>query len=170
MKKRSLSRRDFLRASGVTAVGVAVAACAPATTNAPQAIESGAAAPAGEVVTLDVIARQPEYLNLQRQIWDIFERENPNIKINLFAVNEDETPAMIARIAGGYIPHIATTPTTTREAAVEAYKLYMDLSELSDEDFPYWDRWTFDIKNAFTGVYELPGPRALDVMAPWTCT
>ena len=64
-----------------------------------------------------MIATQPEYLNIEREIWDIFERENPGIKINLFAVNENEYAALQARIAGGYIPHIATTPTTTSEAA-----------------------------------------------------
>jgi ABC-type glycerol-3-phosphate transport system substrate-binding protein len=174
MKK--LSRREMLKLMGLGASGAALVACGTTTpdpteeaapTEAPE--EAAPEAPA-EAVTLDVISRQPEYLNLQREIWDIFERENPDIKINLFAVNEDETPAMIARIAGGYIPHIATTPTTTGDPPVEAYSLYMNLSELSDDDFPWWDRWTFDIKNAFTNIYNLPGPRALDVMAPWTCS
>lgn len=171
MSQQKLSRRAFLNLSAGAAAAITLAGCAP--TGSEPSIESSASdsAPSSdEAVTLDVIARQPEYLNLQRQIWDIFERENPNIKINLMAVNEDETPAMIAKIAGGYIPHIATTPTTTAEMPVEAYKLYMDLSELSDEDFPWWDRWSFDVKNAFTELYDLPGPRALDVMAPWTCS
>jgi ABC-type glycerol-3-phosphate transport system substrate-binding protein len=161
MKK--LSRREMLKLMGATG---AVVASGGVSLDA----QVVGAAKAQGTVTLDVIARQPEYLNLQRQIWDIFERENPDIKINLFAVNEDEYAALQARIAGGYIPHIATTPVTTTETPVEAYKLYYNLSELSDEDFPWWDRWTFDIKNAFTNIYGVPGPRALDVMAPWTCT
>lgn len=172
MNDGKLSRREFLRMSALTAAGAALAACAPAATPSAPAeapAEAVAPAPAKEIV-LDVIARQPEYLNIQRQIWDIFEKENPGIKINLFAVNEDEHAGLQAKIAGGYIPHIATTPTTTSAPVTEAYRLYYDLSQLSDEDFPWWDRWTFDIKHAFTERYGLPGPRALDVMAPWICT
>ncbi|HML20892.1 MAG TPA: ABC transporter substrate-binding protein [Aggregatilinea sp.] len=163
MKK--LSRRDMLKLMGAGAGSAALAS-----TGIPFDTKLVGVVKAQDTVTLDVIARQPEYLNLQRQIWDIFERENPGIKINLFAVNENEYAALQARIAGGYIPHIATTPTTTTDAPVEAYSLYYNLSELSDEDFPWWDRWTFDIKNAFTDIYGVPGPRSLEIMAPWTCT
>ena len=164
---KNLSRRDMLKVIGVGTSSAVLAAHGLSLVAA-----EGSAAPASQdgVVTLDVIASQPEYLNLERQIWDIFEGANPGIKINLFAVNENEVPAMQAKIAGGYIPHIATTPTTTQDTPVEAYKLYMNLSDLSDEDFPWWDRWTFDIKNAFTNIYGVPGPRALDIAAPWTCS
>ena len=178
---KNLSRREMLKLMGLGAGGAALAACgttpdpteeaaAPAATEVPEAEAPEAPEAPMEAVTLDVIARQPEYLNLQQQIWDIFERENPDIKINLFAVNEDEYAALQAKIAGGYIPHIATTPVTTQDSATESYQLFYNLSELSEEDFTWWDRWTFDIKNAFTNIYGLPGPRALDVMAPWTCS
>jgi ABC-type glycerol-3-phosphate transport system substrate-binding protein len=163
MKK--LSRREMLKLTGAGAGSAALASL-----GVPLDAKVVSAATAQGTVTLDVIATQPEYLNLERQIWDVFENENPDIKINLFAVNENEYAALQARIAGGYIPHIATTPTTTSDTPTVAYKLYMNLSELSDEDFPWWDRWTFDIKNAFTKIYGVPGPRALDVMAPWICT
>ncbi len=162
---QKLSRREMLKIMGI---GTGAMLASQGLTVV--AAKSAEALAQGGTVTLDVIATQPEYLNLEREIWDIFERANPDIKINLFTVNENEVAALQARIAGGYIPHIATTPTTTLDTPLEAYKLYMNLSELSDEDFPWWDRWTFDIKNAFTDIYGVPGPRALEVMAPWTCT
>ena len=105
---KNLSRREMLKLMGTTSAVLATGGISL------EAADRAAAA-AQDTVTLDVIARQPEYLNLQRQIWDIFERENPDIKINLFAVNENEYAALQARIAGGYIPHIATTPTTTTD-------------------------------------------------------
>ena len=172
MKK--YSRREMLKLMGVGVSSAALAACGTSTESNEEVpateVEEAAIEVPMEAVTLDVIARQPEYLNIQRQIWDIFENQNPDIKINLFAVNEDEHAALQAKIAGGYIPHIATTPTTTGDSPTEAYKLYYDLSQLSDEDFPWWDRWTFDAKNSWTNLMNLPGPPALDVMAPWTCS
>lgn len=162
---KNLSRREVLKLMGA-GTGGAVLAANGGFLLAVKGVEAQ-----GGTVTLDVTTSQPEYLNLERQIWDIFERDNPDIKINLFAVNEDEYAALQARIAGGYIPHIATTPTITADGSpLETYQLFMNLSELSDEDFPWWDRWTFDIKNAFTNIYGVPGPRALDIQAPWTCS
>jgi ABC-type glycerol-3-phosphate transport system substrate-binding protein len=196
MKKRVLSRRDFLRVGGMAAGAAALAACAPAAapteaikaaeatavpTEAPKAAEPTAttapkpaeptpttAPAAAEEVTLDVIASQPEYIDAEKQIWDVFTAENPNIKVNMYAVNEDTVGAFRAKIAGGYMPAI-TQPWALADQGVTAtnYNTFVDVGKL---DFPWFDRWTYDVKNAFSNVYGVPGPRSLEVFAGFLFT
>jgi hypothetical protein len=174
MKKR-LSRREFLRMSMLTTAGTALAACTGApqseATSVPQAdVPSPTTAPPpAEDVILEILASQPEYIDAERQIWDVFEAENPGIKVDLFAVNEDTLGAFRAKIAGGTLPAIVA-PWTIADQGVTAdnYETFMNLGEL--DDFPHWDRWTYDVKNAFSDVYGLSGPRALEVFAGFLFT
>ncbi len=166
MEERKLSRRDFLRVSAMTAAGVTLVACGgqePATevpavspTEAPAA--PTAAAPAGGEVTLDVMSLA-EYEGPYREIWNVFEAENPGIKINVFSINEDTAAAFEAKIAGGYLDHIELTQETQIFFKNDNYEMALNLGEI---DFPWWDRFTFDAKNAWADLFGLPGPRSLD--------
>ena len=40
-------------------------------------------------IVIEVSATQPEYFAQDRAIWDLYEEENPNVKIELFSINED---------------------------------------------------------------------------------
>jgi ABC-type glycerol-3-phosphate transport system substrate-binding protein len=173
-----VSRREFLRVSALTAAGLLAAQCgapapqappaateAPAATKAP-AVTEAPAAPAAEEVTLDVMMID-EYEGQYREIWNVFEAKHPGIKITVHPVNEDMAGAWNAKVAGGWLPTIELTTNLQIFANKDNYEMFVDLSSF---DFPYWDRWTFDVKNAWSDVYGLPGPRTLDVFKGWVVT
>ena len=164
MRTKDMSRRDFLRISAIAAAGSTLAACGVAT-EAPPPPPAGATAvvpttapPAGEPVTLDVMSLA-EYEGSYREIWSVFENENPGIKINVFSINEDTAAAFEAKIAGGYLDHIELTQETQIFFKNDNYEMALNLAEI---DFPWWDRFTFDAKNAWADLFNLPGPRSLD--------
>jgi ABC-type glycerol-3-phosphate transport system substrate-binding protein len=170
MEGKKLSRRDFLRVSALTAAGAVAASCvAPATQAPPAATEApaaateapAAAAPAAEEVTLDFVTILNEYDGPYRQIWDIFEAENPGIKMNSLSENMDTLQAYNAKRAGGYYPALEDIWVSggTRTANKDNYERWVDLSTT---DFPWWDRWTYDVKNMWPDIYKLPGPRSVD--------
>jgi len=107
------------------------------------------AAQAAEVITLEVAAEQPEYEAHERAIWNIFEKENPNIKIELSSYNEDAIPALYARIAGGNPLDIATRMYATKDN----YKQWVNLQDI---DFQYWDNFTLDMKNEWSEATGIP--------------
>jgi ABC-type glycerol-3-phosphate transport system substrate-binding protein len=47
------------------------------------------------------------------------------------------------------------------------YEMAVNLGEL---DFPWWDRWQFDVKNQWSDMHGLPGPRSLDVFQGFVMT
>lgn len=85
-------------------------------------------------VTLEMVIGNPEEESMTRQVWDLYEEENPNVKIKLVSVNEEQRTAFQARIAGGDVPafHEDQFPRPTKEN----YTLYVDLQTI---DYPYWD-------------------------------
>ena len=172
MSKRTLSRRDFLRASALTAAGLVAAGCAaPPATEAPAATEAAApteapVAPAAEEVTLDVMSLA-EYEGPYREIWNVFEAGHEGIKINVFSINEDTAAAHEAKVAGGYLPAIELTQEMQIFFDKNNYEMAVDLSEI---DFPWWDRFTFDAKNGWSDLFDLPGPRSLDLFQGFVFT
>lgn len=180
MSKKYVSRREFLRISALTAAGLMAAGCgqsggdgggaAPAATEAPAATATpvpATEAPAAAEVTLDVMAPVAEYEGAYREIWNVFEAQNPGIKINLFSINEDTAAAHEAKVAGGYLPAFENTQEMQIFFNKDNYELATNLSEI---DFPWWDRWTYDVKNAWADLYELPGPRSLDIYQGFVMT
>ncbi len=177
MKKNELSRRDFLRLGAIATAGVAVAACgtaapAAAPTQAPAEAATAAPtvaptqAPAAADVTLDVMSLA-EYEGPYREIWNVFEGSNPGIKINVFSINEDTAAAYEAKVAGGYLAAIELTQEMQIFFDKNNYQMAVDLSTL---DFPWWDRWQFDVKNQWSKLHGLPGPRSLDVFQGFAMT
>ncbi|GAB4542974.1 MAG: hypothetical protein Kow0063_35610 [Anaerolineae bacterium] len=177
MSKATLSRRDFLRASALTAAGLVAAGCAaPATEapapekpaeEAPAATEApAAAAPPGEGVTLDVMSLA-EYEGPYREIWNVFEASHEGIKINVFSINEDTAAAHEAKVAGGYLPAIELTQEMQIFFDKNNYQMAVNLGEL---DFPWWDRWQFDVRHMWSDLHGLPGPRSLDVFQGFVMT
>ncbi|MEA3335035.1 MAG: ABC transporter substrate-binding protein [Chloroflexota bacterium] len=167
-RQQCFSHHRLLLVSILIIVGVVVAACATITPPAPAqeepsqpssvATEQPAAeaeSPAEEIV-LDIRASQPEYLNAERQIWDIYEAQNPGVKVNLFAVNEDQVAAFEAKMAGGYVPAM-----DLHGAAVDAGN-YQNYVNLLDVDFEWFDRWQYDVRTAAEELTGVPGVYALD--------
>ncbi len=169
MMSRLVSRRKLLQSSAVGAASALLASCGPRTSQpgpAPQATAAEATkvpptpVPASTgPVTLDVMS-MAEYEGAYREIWNVFEAKHPEIKINVFSINEDTAAAHMAKVAGGYLPAIELTQEMQIFFDKTNYQMAINLGELN---FPWWDRWEFDVKNAWSKLHNLPGPRSLDV-------
>lgn len=108
------------------------------------------AADSGEKVTIEVVSVQPEYIEQERQVWDIYMEENPNVDIKLISVNEDQVTAYMARIAANEGPAIMdrTIPIPDKTN----YEIYVNLLDI---EYPYWDQLTGNPKGVFeanTGI------------------
>ena len=158
METKKFSRREFLRMSALAAAGAVVASHA--------STEKLTAAPPAEEVTLDVMSLA-EYEGPYREIWNVFEATHPGIKINVFSINEDTAAAHEAKVAGGYLPAIELTQEMQIFFNQYNYEMAVDLSSF---DFPWWDRFLFDAKNAWSDIFGLPGPRSLDFFQGYVMT
>jgi ABC-type glycerol-3-phosphate transport system substrate-binding protein len=170
---KNLNRRQFLQMSSLLAAGLAVPACGSPTTPEPQkataVVESTpAGGAASEQVVLDVGVPQPEFYDALRKIWDKFEEQHPNTKINLFEVNEDQFAAYQAKIANGYVPAIEHTWSAAFEG-INQYN-YQNFVNIGEIDFPWFDRWEYDVEHAWADLYKQPGPRALDIFQGFIVT
>jgi len=152
MLDKKLSRRDFLRMSAVAAAGAGVAACAtpapaPEPTKAPAAkataVPKPTAPPAAKKVTLEVMSLA-EYEAPYQEIWNVFNGGHEDIEVKVFSINEDTAAAHEAKVAGGYLPAIELTQEMQIFFDKNNYEMAVNLGEL---DFPWWDRWEFDVKN-----------------------
>ena len=171
-KKKQMSRREFLRVGSIGAAGLTLAACASteATTDAP-AEATGAPDPTsppavGEKVVLEVMSLA-EYEASYQEIWNVFNNSNEDIEVSVFSINEDTAAAYEAKVAGGYLPAIELTQEMQIFFDKNNYEMALNLGEM---DFPWWDRWQFDAKNAWSDLHGLPGPRSLDVFQGYVVT
>jgi ABC-type glycerol-3-phosphate transport system substrate-binding protein len=172
MKDKKWSWRGFLCIFALVAIVAGLASCAgEKATDTPKAAEAETTAapaeptepPAAEPVeigeaVLEIQASNPEYNNAERQIWDLFEEEYPNIKVELFDVNEDTQDAWRAKVAGGYTPCFAQMWAFNDNLNADNYEEYLDLSTI--EGLP-WDKYghnPIEMSNKLLGW----GPRALD--------
>jgi len=168
--RREFDRREFLKLAGLGAGGVIVlVACGTgepgtATTSAGAATgPTGAGGPAtavpGKEVTLLYVSNLAEYTTSYRQLFDVFEDQYPGIKVELETFNEDTEGAYLARVAGGLLPAMEELPDNSgRRINKDNYLEYVNLSETT---FPWFDRWTYDVKNEWADTFGLPGPRSL---------
>ncbi len=164
-----LSRREFLKKSAVASAGMAIAAVAPKVmfASGKEKEASGGKAPKAEEMTLDIMSPVAEYEGPYREIWNVYEEENPGITINLFSINEDTAAAHEAKVAGGYLPSFENTQEMQIFFNKDNYKMAVDLSSFP---FEWWDRWTFDVKKAWPDLFGLPGPRSLDIFQGFVMT
>lgn len=90
-----------------------------------------------EPVTIEVSDRHSEYHAQFRQVWDLYEEENPHVKVELFHVNEDTTKLFEARVASGDPPDMCVETHVNQFS----YKNFIDLNTIGYEHF---DKWPFD--------------------------
>lgn len=147
-----LSRRNFLKLSAASAAVLATGEAGPA-------LLRGSKASARQDIILEVLSNDADIMDDERQVWDIFEAQNPGVKIDLFTLSNDQEAAYQARLAGGYLPAIDRSNKSTTGVDGTNYELFIDLSTI---DFPYFDHWQYDVRNAWSELYGLPGPRTLD--------
>lgn len=104
--KKNLNRRQFLKLSSGAGAMLALAACAPAAAPGGQAGSSEAAAPTGEVITIQYQSREPEIPAGLQQLWDewlpTFKEANPNLDIEFLADpgGNEKDVALASMVAG----------------------------------------------------------------------
>ena len=108
-----------------------------------------------------------EYEAPYREIWNVFNASSEDSEVNVFSINEDTAAAHEAKVAGGYLPAIELTQEMQIFFDKNNYEMAVNLGEL---DFPWWDRWQFDVKNQWSDLHGLPGPRSLDVFQGYVIT
>ncbi|RVT86683.1 carbohydrate ABC transporter substrate-binding protein [Rhodobacteraceae bacterium CCMM004] len=114
------------------------------------ALAAFAAPVAAQETVIEVSATQPEYFAQDRAIWDLYEEENPGVKIELFSINEDTEAAFQARVAAGDPPDIRGLTFPTRDN----YKTYVNLLDI---DFPNWDKANYDARTIFEQTHGVEG-------------
>ncbi|NJN82525.1 MAG: carbohydrate ABC transporter substrate-binding protein, partial [Caldilineaceae bacterium] len=122
--------------------------------------------PEAAEATIDVMSLA-EYEAPYREIWNFFQSQNPGIKVNVFSINEDTAAAHEAKVAGGYLPAIELTQEMQIFFDKSNYEMAVDLSEIP---FDWWDRWQFDVKNSWSDLHGLSGPRSLDFFQGFAMT
>jgi hypothetical protein len=111
-----------------------------------------------EPVTLEVFSLTPEYDKAREQIWAIYTAMNPHVTIELVGSTEDVTTEQVeAKRAGGWYPAIDQGNVDKNTA-----ELYVNLLET---DFPWFDRWPYDVRHAFEEISGMPGVYTLDPVA-----
>ena len=122
-----------------------------------QEAEAGSvAAGSDKAVTIEFVATQPEYLEQDKQIWELYMEENPNVTIKVTSLNEDQQTAFLARIAANEGPAIMANGFPGADKST--YKTFVNLLDI---DYPYWDQLSYDGKTLFeteTGIADyVPG-------------
>jgi ABC-type glycerol-3-phosphate transport system substrate-binding protein len=96
-------------------------------------------------VEIEVVASQPEYLAQETEIWKTYTDANPHVTIKMTTVNEDTKTAFATRVAAGNPPDIQSF--IGDGATKDTYKTYVNLLNI---DYPYFDKYQYDVKNAWT--------------------
>ncbi|MCC6458761.1 MAG: sugar ABC transporter substrate-binding protein [Caldilineaceae bacterium] len=99
MTDTQISRRSFLRGASAVVATLAVAACAPATQQAPAASGSEGAAPASEVITLLFHTRLGAHADWHKARKPLFDEQNPGLVLELDELPGDEMYAKVYALA-----------------------------------------------------------------------
>lgn len=111
-------------------------------------------------VELEVVASQPEYLAQEQEIWKIYEKVNPNVKIKMMTVNEDTQNAFATRVAAGNPPDIQSFAVLKSKEDASTYVNLLDIG------YPYFDKFQYNVKTAFAESNGVPN--VLPVLAPFS--
>jgi len=150
LKRDQISRRDFLRVTGIGFAASVLAACAPPATSTPTA--APVAASLGDRLDLTT---WPNYHNLAN--FEAFTKETGvAINLNVFGSNEE----MLAKLqAGGtgwdvFVPTNYTIPTYAKLGLIEP----LDLSRLPNFDAKSYEARFLDASQApgDTNIYAIP--------------
>jgi hypothetical protein len=92
-----------------------------------------------------------------RQIWDVYEDENPGVKVELFTENEGTIEAFRAKVAGGYTPAFGPVWLFVNAVNSDNADQFVDLTTV--EGIP-WDKYTHDPLNSVPALVGV-APRSL---------
>lgn len=109
-----LSRRDFLRVSGLTTLALGIAACAPAAPGQPAASSGGQAAPATAAAEIRWVTNHASIeIPGFEKVAKSFMEKNPNIKVNILNIpgGDEYYNSINTQGVGGKLPDIFYTRT-----------------------------------------------------------
>ena len=167
LERGNMSRREFLRVTGVGLAATVLAACAPAPTPAPAADQPTAAPSSGESASSANLGDQvglttwPNYHN-EENFKAFTAQTGVNINVNVFGSNEE----MLAKLqAGGtgwdvFVPTNYTIPTYAKLGLIEP----LDLSKI-----PNFDPKSYEAR--FLEASKVPGdPNIYAIPKNWGTT
>ncbi|CAN5665662.1 extracellular solute-binding protein [soil metagenome] len=131
MQCKRYSRRNFLKATGVTGLSLTLAACAPV--NAPATTGSGAATEGtAEKLTITIWGWWEERMKIFQQAGDDFTAKNPNITVKVETFGDELWPKVYASVPAG------TGPTLCKMQTTNFFKMRDQglLVELANDMFP----------------------------------
>ena len=108
---------------------------------------SGSFAPAQQM-EVTYIASQPEYEAQEKQIWSVFEKQNPDIKMTVMTINESDATPIVTRVVAGDPPADIIGNT----AGILTKETYQHFVNLLDIDFQWWDNYTYDVKHQYEKI------------------
>jgi multiple sugar transport system substrate-binding protein len=128
MSSNQLSRRDFLKATGLAGVGVAITACAPVAAPA----EGEAGVPSAEKMTVTVWGWWEERMKIFQACGDDYKEKMPNVDVVVETIAEGIWEKVFASVPAG------TGPTLCKMQTTNYFKLRDQglLIELGDTIFP----------------------------------
>jgi ABC-type glycerol-3-phosphate transport system substrate-binding protein len=107
-----------------------------------------ASADSDKKVNIEMITIDSEYIQITKDIWAIYEKDHPNVTINVTGDETGEHAALDARIAAGNPPHIRETDPES-PVTKDKYDYLVNLLEI---DYPYFDKYTYDVKTRWSEV------------------
>src|SRR5690606_32421129 len=99
MADTQISRRNFLRGASAIAATLAVAACAPATQQAPAESGSEGAAPSSEAISLVFHTRLGSHADWHKARKPLFDEQNPGLILEIDELDGAEMYAKIYALA-----------------------------------------------------------------------
>lgn len=148
MQERRLNRRDFLRLSAMTAVGVVLAACRPAATPAPPPAEEKVeekppeekpAKPAEKVNLTYWHAWTEQWEEMTQYVCDTFNEKNPDIFAKQEVIPWGELmPKLLSSVAAGNPPDMITVYSAVHIPSLVEQDALIPMAE---EDVPEAKEW-----------------------------
>jgi multiple sugar transport system substrate-binding protein len=134
MSRNELSRRTFLKFSGMTLGAMALAACAPAAAPQGAATTAGEAAPAEGATQISFMGwgNPGEDEGVRNAIAE-FEKETPNIKVEWLHTPEQYAEKFLALVAAGTPPDTAFIGSDNYRTYIKD-KLLLDITDFIEAD------------------------------------
>lgn len=100
MQSNKLSRRTFLKSTALSAVGVALAACAAPAPPSASSQAGGQSAPSAELIEIVHVDRNiPQDIEFRTELAERFQEMNPNISVKVEVMPDDFAQTLITRLA-----------------------------------------------------------------------
>ncbi|MFQ3578640.1 MAG: ABC transporter substrate-binding protein, partial [Bacteroidales bacterium] len=113
-------------------------------------------------VEIELLLVEAEYSTQTNELLKMYTKENPNITFKIHGWTEGQDAVWEARIAAGDPPHIFEN-APANPITKDRYEFLYDLRKL---DYPYWDRFDFDVKSRWSEVFGVPN--YLPILPIWS--